>query len=169
MRMEQLWPGASMSRAQPLCRALRKPCCLLGSLGRHVSHCCSWNRSPPCEPKPQLQALTVAYSPSVSPVFPVTKTARGLQSLAPRVCWPILYQACKPSGMLQALNFHEISGPLIVRQTEGWVTNSPLFPDTNASLNMMHSFHEAGRRGEGVCAEIDEDSTHSGEINMQEC
>lgn len=71
--------------------------------------------------------------------------------------------------MLQALNFHEISGLLIVRQTEGLVTNSSPFTDTSSSLNMMHSFREAGRRGEGVCTEIDEDSTHSGKINMQEC
>lgn len=48
----------------------------------------------------------------------------SLQSLAPSICWPILYQDCKPSGMLQALNFHEILGPLIVRQTEGLMTNS---------------------------------------------
>lgn len=102
-------------------------------------------------------------------VFPVTKNTRGLQSLAPRVCWPILYRACKLSGMLQTLNFHEILGPLIVRQTEGLVTNSSPFTDTSASLNMMHSFHEAGRHGEGVCAEIDGNSTHSGKINMQEC
>lgn len=168
--MEQLWPEASMSGARPLCRALRKPCCLLRSLGRHIGHCCSWSRSLPCDLKPpSSKPSTVAYWPSVSPVLPVTKNAWGLQSLAPRVCWPILYRACKPSGMLQALNFHEISGPLIVRQTEWLVTNSSPFTDMSASLNMMHSFHEAGCHGEGVCAEIDEDSTHSGKINMQEC
>lgn len=47
------WDPASLQR--PLEALLR-------SLGRHVVHCCSWSRSPPCDPKPQLQAPTVAYS-----------------------------------------------------------------------------------------------------------
>lgn len=54
--------------------------------------------------------------------------------------------------MLEALNFHEILGPLIVRQTEGLMTNSSPLTDTGTSLNMMHSFREAGhQRGGGVC------------------
>lgn len=62
--------------------------------------------------------------------------------------------------MLEALNFHEILGPLIVRQTEGLMTNSSPLTDTGTSLNMMHSFREAGHQRGGVCAEIDEDNTH---------
>lgn len=45
--------------------------------------------------------------------------------------------------MLWALNFHEILAPVIVRQTEGLVTNSSPLADTQAGLSMMHGFHEA--------------------------
>lgn len=46
-----------------------------------------------------------------------TSDAQGPRPCVPRICHTILYQTCKPSGMLWALNFYEILGSLIVRQT----------------------------------------------------
>lgn len=62
-----------------------------------------------------------------------TKDAGDLLSLSPYICQTILYQTCKPSGMLWALNFYEILGPVIVRQTEELVTNSSPLADAKAS------------------------------------
>lgn len=45
----------------------------------------------------------------------------------------ILYQNCKPLGLLWALNFYELLGSVIVRLIEGLVTNSSTLVDTKAS------------------------------------
>lgn len=94
-----------------------------------------------------------------------TKWPGGLWSHLPYICWTILYQTCKPSGMLRALNFYEILGSVIVRQTQGLVTNSPPFTDAKASPR--DAWSPRGRPSSGA-VEIDEDSRHPGEINALE-
>lgn len=83
----------------------------------------------------------------------------------PYICRTILYQTCKPSGMLRALNFYEILGSVIVRQTQGLVTNS--FPFTDAKASPRDAWSPRGRPSLGA-VEIDEDSTHPREINALE-
>lgn len=83
----------------------------------------------------------------------------------PYICRTILYQTCKPSGMLRALNFYEILGSVIVRQTQGLVTNSSPFSDAKASPRDAWSPRSRPSLG---AVEIDEDSTHPREINALE-
>ena len=83
----------------------------------------------------------------------------------PYLCRTILYQTCKPSGMLRALNFYEILGPVIVRQTQGLVTN--FSPFTDATASPRDAWSPRGRPSLGA-VEIDEDSTHPREINALE-
>ena len=64
--------------------------------------------------------LVVSRSPPIT-TESAAMTPRVLRASGPHlpyICRTILYQTCKPSGMLQALNFYEILGSVIVRQTE---------------------------------------------------
>lgn len=111
---------------------------------------------PPLTVPPPITAASAAVTPS------------GLGASGPHlpyICQTILYQTCKPSGMLRALNFYEILGSVIVRQTPGLVTNSPPFNDTKASPR--DAWSPRGWPSSGA-VEIDEDSMHPGEINALE-
>ena len=114
-----------------------------------------------------------APDPPLTVPLPITAasaavTPSGLGASGP--CLPyihrtILYQTCKPSGMLRALHFYEILGSVIVRQTQGLVTNSPPFADAKASPR--DAWSPRGWPSSGA-VEIDEDSMHPGEINALE-
>lgn len=64
--------------------------------------------------------------------------------------------------MLWAVNFYEISGPVIVRQTEELVTNSS--PLAAAKASQRDAWFPRGRPSSGA-VEIDEDGTYPGETN----
>lgn len=107
--MEQLWPGASVRGAslhgEPF--GSLAVCCVpwedrqaTAALGAGACRLKGWASTDlgfrPPSPEPSQWRTLHLFTPE----FPATEDAQGLQSLAPSVCWPILYQDCKPSGML---------------------------------------------------------------------
>lgn len=119
----------------------------------------------PSPPHPQasygvLVSIVTAESPLLTP-----KMLRASCPQLPCICHTIFYQTCKPSGMLQALNFYEILGPVIIRQTEKLVTDSSPLADAKASQH--DAWFPQGQPSSGA-VEIDEDGTYPGEISMQE-
>lgn len=112
---------------------------------------------PPTPPQASYHGLSICYST----IFD-TKDAGDLCPHLPCICQTIFYQTCKPSGTLWALNFYEISGPVIVRQTEELVTNfSPL---ADAEASRLDAWFPRGRPSSRA-GEIDEDGPSPGETD----
>lgn len=115
---------------------------------------------PPTPPQASCRDLvSICYSTITS--FD-TKDAGDLRPHLPYICQTIFYQTCKPSGTLWALNFYEIWGPVIVRQTEELVTNSSPLADAEASR--LDAWFPRGRPSSGA-GEIDEDGPSPGETD----
>lgn len=113
-----------------------------------------------------LGLLLVAWSPSITAKSPaLALRMRGASPPLPCICHTVLYQTCKPLGVLWALNFYEILGPVIVRQTEGLVTDSSFLADAKAS---QHDAWFPRGQPSSVTVEINEDGTYPGKINTQE-